>query len=134
MSHVTDAVQEVHLHTHTDEVLSRRMAVKYRSELSAQKANGGTGTPLDNPAMVRRIVSLRRRNASLAPRHREADSKTLVELEKRLPSHITAEADRVIGVLSAEIRAVGGSVAALRDEVREARQDLRALVRGELQL
>jgi hypothetical protein len=77
--------------------------------------------------MTHRLVSLRKRNAALPARYQEADKKVLEELEKNLPKHITAEADRIIGDLTKEIRDVGGAVAALH-------ADMLAMARGEIVL
>ena len=95
--------------------------------------------------MVSRMVSLRRRNAVMSPQFRSSDKKLLEQLENGLPRHVTAEADRVIGALAAEIRAVGNSVEAARreildsqdeicEEVRAVRAELGALYRGDCAL
>ena len=58
----------------------------------------------------------------------------LERLEKDIPRHIVEEADRVIGVLTTEIRRVGDDGAAVQRGVLESRQDLRAMFRGDLQM
>ena len=127
------------------EVVSRELACAYRKELATQRANRGTGESLDAAQMVTRLVSLRRRVSTLAPRYRVADKKVLDALEAELPRHVTAEADRVIGALTAEIRAVGDAVVAAQkkilksqdeifDEVQAVRSELGALYRGDFTL
>ena len=107
--------------------ISKQLAVQYRAELKTQTLSQGSGRPLEASEAVKRLVSLRKRNAALPARYREADKKVLEELQKNLPKHITAEADRIIGALTKEIRDVGGAVAALR-------ADVLAMARGEIVL
>ena len=126
-------------------IVSKGLANIYRKELATQRGKYGTGDPLDDAQMVTRLVSLRRRNVAMAAHRRSSDKKVLEQLERALPSHVTTEADRVIGALTSEIRAVGDSVVAVRGEVRdarhearearqEARVDLQSLALGELPL
>ena len=84
----------------------------------------GNGAPLDAAQLVARVVSLRRRNAALSLQFRAADKKALEQLEKGLPTHVTAEADRVIGALTNEIRAVGDSVEAARREIMDSQDEI----------
>ena len=114
--------------------MSKKLALAYRKELSAGRSHHGAGAPLSEAQMVARIVSLRRRNAFLPVRYKAADKEALERLEKELPRHVAAEADRVISALTSEIRAVGEAVAAVHGDLRETRRDLRALARGDLQL
>ena len=98
--------------------ISCQLARKYRVELQQGRSNSGSGPLLQPAEMVTRIVGLRRRNSSLAARYRLDDKKMLDGLEKNLPKHVTDEADRVIGAITAEVRAVGNSVAAVHDDLR----------------
>ena len=126
-------------------VPSRALAAVYRKELAARRANVGRGAALDDAQLVARVVSLRRRSATLPTQFRLADKKVLDQLESTLPRHVTAEADRVIGALTAEIRAVGDAVAVAQkkilksqdeifDEVQAVRSELGALYRGQFTL
>ena len=112
-------------------IVTKGLANVYRMELASQRSSRGNGPPLDASEMLKRVVRLRRRSATLPIRYRLADQKALEQLDRGLPSHVTVEADRAIGALTLKIRAVGGSVEAARHEIRETREEVRT-VRAEL--
>ena len=138
-------VEETLLADDESKAMSKTLANAYRLELAAQRANRGKGAPLDAAQMVSRLVRLRRRSATLSSQFRAADKRVMEQLEKGLPAHVTVEADRVIGTLTAEIRAVGDAVAVAQqkilksqdeifDEVQAVRSELGALYRGDFTL
>ena len=71
------AVEGVSSPDDESKVMSKTLAHACRQELAAQRASHGKGAPLDTAQMVSRLVRLRRRSASMQPRHRAADEKTL---------------------------------------------------------
>ena len=112
------------------QVISKQQARKYRKEVRTQRASGGSGGPLDAPEVVRKLVRLRLRNGTLNETSRLKDKEVLDKLEKALPQHITAEADRVITTVTQEVRGVGNAVAALQMDLTP----VIALARGEVTL
>ena len=114
--------------------ISKQTAHRYRKEVESGRANLGSGAPLEPTEIATRVVALRRRSRVMSAGRRASETKVLEQLEKTLPTHIVDEANRLMSSLTTEIRAVGDSVTAVREELRETRQDMRALARGELPL
>ena len=60
--------------------MSDQLAYNYREEVRTQRASGGNGGPLDAPAVVERLVRLRRRTGTLTGTNRTHDKEVLEKL------------------------------------------------------